>query len=365
MLIRPVLPSPHRVIKIALLLIITWLFASVLVSLSENLSPYNPDSIVLPHDETCATHNWKPFRQQGMTPRKVYDLVMINTELDWLEIRLNTTWDRVDYFVVVEGRKTFTGLDKPLTLKKNLAQFEQYKSKLIYHEIEYPPSFQAKRAWDREDLQRNAMFTQILPHLNGSRAPNYGDVIVVSDADEIPRPETLRLLKSCRFPRRLTLRSHFYYYSFQWRHQGGQDWPHPQATFYQGPHRTVKPNDLRNGLGFPPTKWWDSAEKKEAAWHCSSCFGTMREMLTKMESVSHTYMNEKKYRNRTRIAERVRNGQDLWDREGEVYYRVENNSDVPGFLLYNQSMTRFPYLLSRDGVGAGFGDYDEDILPYK
>lgn len=79
-------------------------------------------------------------------------------------------------------------------------------------------------------------------------------------------------------------------------------------------------------------------------------------MLTKMKSFSHKWMNGEEYRDRARIADRIRRGKDLWDREGQVYDRVENNTDVPGFLLENRG--RFPYALSRDGPSAGFMDYE-------
>lgn len=319
-------------------------------------SPSAPDE----HADICRPHGWKPFRPASPTsaPRKVYDLMMINTELDWLEIRLNSTFDVVDYFVVVEASKTFTGLDKPLVLRDNMARFAPYQSKMIYHEIEYPPGFAPRTTWDMEDLQRNSMLTQVFPRLQGDQAPNLGDVIVVSDVDEIPRPSTFELLRACRFPRRLTLRSRFYYYSFQWLHRG-EDWAHPQATYYEGPGRTLLPNNLRIGDGgWPLLRELEKGELWNASWHCSSCFETMEELLTKMAAFSHTEMNEERFRDPKHIADRIRNGKDLWDREGELYDRVENNTDVPPFLLANRE--RFRYLLDRDGPTAGFTDYNEE-----
>ncbi|KAK1832859.1 glycosyltransferase [Podospora conica] len=309
------------------------------------------------HD-TCRAHGWSPYdRDPSAPPRKVYDLVMVNTELDWLEIRLNTTWSAVDYFVLVEGSRTFTNLPKPLHLAANLPKLAPYASKIIYHELVYPPSFHPVSTWETEDFQRNAMLDQVFPLLAGPQAPHPGDVLVVADVDEIPRPETLALLRACHFPRRLTLRSRFYYYSFQFLH-AGPEWPHPQATYYQGLGKTVRPNDLRMGLGFFLRLWWDRAELANAAWHCSSCFKTMGELLTKMKSFSHSGLNREEYRDRGRIAERVREGRDLWDREGEVFLRIEGNTDVPGFLLENKE--RFGYVLNRDGRSAGFSDYDGD-----
>ncbi|KAJ4296070.1 hypothetical protein N0V88_004772 [Collariella sp. IMI 366227] len=256
--------------------------------------------------DICRPHGWKPFRPSSPNSprRKVYDLMMINTELDWLEIRLNTTFSEVDYFILVEASRTFTGLSKPLTLKANLPSFAPYASKIIYHEIQYPSDFHPRSTWDMEDHQRNAMLTQVFPTLTGPQTPNLGDVLVVSDVDEIPRPSTFALLRACAFPRRLTLRSRFYYYSFQWLHRG-PEWPHPQATYYQGPSRTLLPNDLRIADGgMWPFREWEKGELKNASWHCSSCFETVGELLNKMASFSHVSMNAERFKERGRILEK-------------------------------------------------------------
>ncbi|KAK3310624.1 glycosyltransferase family 17 protein [Chaetomium strumarium] len=343
-----------RWIQVAAVLCIFWLVLNTARN-NNSATPATHRSAADGQLDVCRPHGWKPFRPRSPDrARKVYDLVMINSELDMLEVRLNTTFDEVDYFVLVESRKTFTNLDKPLVLKKNLARFEPYLRKIIYHEIEYPPNFKPQRTWDMEDHQRNSMLTQVFPRLRGAQAPQRYDVIVVSDVDEIPRPSTLALLRACRFPRRLTLRSRFYYYSFQWLHRG-PEWPHPQATYYLGAHWTLLPNDLRIADGgMWPFREWEKGELANASWHCSSCFATTSEFLGKMASFSHTWMNKEEYRDRNRILDRVRNGKDLWDREGEVYDRVEDNQDVPSFLLENQE--RFAYMLDRDGRNAGFED---------
>ncbi|KAI1872698.1 hypothetical protein JX265_005578 [Neoarthrinium moseri] len=302
----------------------------------------------------CQQHGWKPFKGNG---RRVYDLLMVNTELDWLEIRLNTTYEVVDYFVIVESPKTFTNLDKPLVIKDNLDKFAAYRDKIIYHQLEIPDGFHSDRdnpAWAWEDLQRNAMYDQVLPRLKDARAPVNGDVIIVADVDEIIRPETIVLLKACDFPRRLNLRSHFYYYSFQFLHVGEQ-WAHPQATYYQG-WRTILPVNLRNSDGgFQPLIKLETGDLYDAGWHCSSCFSTIEELLTKMSSFSHQWMNHEFFRDRDRIAQHVRDGKDIWEREGEYYKRIDGNKDVPKILLAQQD--RFSYLLNRDGPSAGFKDY--------
>ena len=303
----------------------------------------------------CRHHGWPTFTPRSSNgERKVYDLFMVNSELDWMEIRLNTTYDYVDYFIVVESPKTFQGGPKPLAIKDNWHKFARYHDKLVYHELVLPEGFNPPRAWDYEDLQRDAMYLQVFPKLQGRQRPVYGDVILVADVDEIVRPEALLVLRTCAFPRRLTLRSRFYYYSFQFLHQGGE-WAHPQATSYEG-RWTILPVNLRNGDGgLKPLYDLEKGTLWNAGWHCSSCFATVEQFLNKLSSFSHKWMNQDEYRDRHRIADHVRAGKDLWEREGEVYGRVEGNRDVPGLLL--DEPERFGYLVNRDGPSAGFSDY--------
>lgn len=350
----------------------------------------------------CQQHGWDVFdenlnnninnEKKKKKKRKIYDLFTINTELDWLEIRLNTTYDFVDYFVIIEGELTFTGHEKPLYLRDNWDKFAAYHDKIIYHQLEYPPDFQPKLTWDFESLQRNALFTQVFPRLLEKeegpetgvavlppQAPNQGDVLIVADIDEIVRPETLLVLRTCAFPRRLTLRSRFYYYSFEYLHRG-TEWPHPQATYYAGGvpvdgktgttgttgttgmGTTILPDDLRNsdglrewGYAAPLMRWFEKGDLWNAGWHCSSCFATVDELLTKLESFSHMLLNAPEYRDRDRIVDRVRRGKDLWDRNGEFYDRIENNNDIPAPLKADRE--RWRYLVDRQGESAGFTDY--------
>ncbi|CAM1503064.1 Fc.00g078400.m01.CDS01 [Cosmosporella sp. VM-42] len=305
--------------------------------------------------EFCDAHGYSVFEPKSTSgERKIYDLFMVNTEMDFLEIRLNTLYDYVDYFVIVESPRTFQGRPKPLTIKENWDKFKQFHDKMIYHELQFPKGFKPKLTWDYEDLQRNAMYDQVIPALTGRQAAVEGDVLLVADADEIPRPSALLVLRSCNFPRRLTLGSKFYYYSFQFLHNGAE-WPHPQATYYEG-NKTLLPSNLRNGdAGVPLLRNFEKGQLGNAAWHCSSCFATVHEFLNKMASFSHMWMNEPEYQDRDKIATAVREGKDLWGRRKDTFRRIENNTDVPRFLL--EEGERFKYMMNRDGETAGFTDY--------
>lgn len=336
--------------------------------LSEDLLRIPPRSgtnekVVLSPNEvehTCHANGFAPTNLQSKQ-RKIYDLVLMSTELDWLEIRLHTLSDYVDYFVIIESPTTFTGKPKPLHLQEHWELFKEFHHKIIYRIVEDP--IQSPRIWDHEDYFRNALFTAVFPGLEGTaKEAKYGDVLIVSDMDEVIRPGVMLLLRHCDIPARLTLRTEFYYYSFQWRHRGPQ-WAHPDATIYRGPD-TIMPNDLRQGLlgnGWTPIdairRWWDRATLWNAGWHCSSCFATVAEMHTKMHSFSHQGWNTAENRDSSTLIDRVRHGLDLFGRVDELYDKIQDNKDVPSYISaqYDQK-GRFRYLLDRDGEDAGFDD---------
>lgn len=214
-------------------------------------------------------------------------------------------------------------------------------------------------SWDHEDALRNALLYETAAQINGTEKMfREGDALVMSDIDEVIRPETVKVLRYCNYPDRLTLRSQFYSYSFQWLHRGEQ-WTHPQATVYRGLDSTISPTSLRSGEGEQGWSFFrrQKADLFDAGWHCASCFRTIKEMQAKMESFSPSVWNTAENRDPKTITEKVRNGLDLFNHEGEVYDRIQGNLDMPKFIL--EKWQRYRYLLNRDGEDAGFEDAKE------
>ena len=307
----------------------------------------------------CRKHGYSPYPQ----PRKVYDLFPFNVELDWLHIRMNTLAPYVDYFVIVEGKNTFTNIPKPATLEIHWDNYTAFHPQMVHYVVDDPVD--STRAWDHEDFFRNALLYQTFPHFRGSpKQADEGDVIIVSDIDEIIKPEAMVLLRYCDFPERLTIRSHFYYYSYQWAHRGHQ-WEHPQATTYHGLKNTIGPVNLRNGDGGPALpflyliqplrRWWQKGNLWSAAWHCSSCLSTIKDVRGKIEAYSHTSLNTEENKDPKTIVHRFRNGIDLFGRWGQNYDKVENNPDVPPYV--REHSEEYMYMLNRDGEDGAFKDY--------
>ena len=97
-------------------------------------------------------------------------------------------------------------------------------------------------------------------------------------------------------------------------------------------------------------------ELYNAAWHCSSCMQTMQHLVNKIESFSHKGYNDPYILNPQRLLQKVRKGEDLFERETEVFDRVDDNMDVPKYLLQDGNRQKFAYMLDRDPQNANFQD---------
>ena len=139
----------------------------------------------------------------------IFDCFTFFNELDLLELRLETLSDTVDKFILVEADRTFTGKPKPLCFQENQARFSSYLDRIIHIVVRDMP--QSDNPWDREHFQRNAVLRGL-----GDCRPD--DIILLSDVDEIPRPEALLRLTSdgrclsllARYP--VGLSQHMFYY---------------------------------------------------------------------------------------------------------------------------------------------------------
>ena len=143
---------------------------------------------------------------------KTYDCFNFFNELDILEMRLNILYDYVDYFVIVESSVTHTGLEKEYFFENNKERFSKFMDKIIHFKVtDTPNNFinLAETSDDTVKLIYEFIATQKIRFKRDSQ-PDYGrdfyqkecvrrpligcdddDIILISDADEIPNPETI------------------------------------------------------------------------------------------------------------------------------------------------------------------------------
>jgi beta-1,4-mannosyl-glycoprotein beta-1,4-N-acetylglucosaminyltransferase len=112
---------------------------------------------------------------------KIFDCCIYLDEDFLLDLRFNILNDFVDYFVIVESNKTWQNNKKRFNFDEK--KFRRFSNKIIYIKVEDMPD--GKNPWIRENFQRNCI----------SRAlsfANNDDLIIISDADEIPNPEKIK-----------------------------------------------------------------------------------------------------------------------------------------------------------------------------
>ena len=81
---------------------------------------------------TCGLHGWKAREEEERKGMVVLDAVLMSSELDLLEIRLNELDDVVDRFFILESNATFTGLPKDTYFANNRERFAKFMHKIEY-----------------------------------------------------------------------------------------------------------------------------------------------------------------------------------------------------------------------------------------
>jgi beta-1,4-mannosyl-glycoprotein beta-1,4-N-acetylglucosaminyltransferase len=119
--------------------------------------------------------------------KKIYDCFIFYNELELLSLRLHELYDAVDYFVICEANITFRGQPKPLIFADNQNMFKAFSDKIKYIAVTDMPA--EGSAWDREYHQRSAL-RRTLSGLDPR------DVVIISDVDEIIRPEAVNYIRN-------------------------------------------------------------------------------------------------------------------------------------------------------------------------
>ena len=129
----------------------------------------------------------------------IYDCFSYWDEDLLLDLRLNILDKHVDYFVIVEGNKTWQNNSK--NLKFDINNFSKFKDKIIYVPVTDMPG--GVNPYLRENFQRNSI-------MRGLEKCKDDDFIIVSDLDEIPNPNQFKKFdKKMRYA--VFKQNHFYY----------------------------------------------------------------------------------------------------------------------------------------------------------
>lgn len=245
----------------------------------------------------CKLHGWE-VRDY---PRKVYDAVLFNNEVDMLKIRWKELHPYITQFVLLETNSTFTSIPKPHYFAINREKFDFIETRLTYGTI--GGRFRkGENPFIEEAYQRVA-----LDHLLRIAGIEDGDLLIMSDVDEIPSAHTIDLLRWCDGPPpviHLNLNNYLYSFEFNVDHDS---WRASVHQYQKGKTRYVHYRQTDFLLA-------------DSGWHCSFCFRKISDFVFKMKAYSHTdRVRFSHFLDPRRIQNVICNGDDLYDMLPEEY----------------------------------------------
>lgn len=277
--------------------------------------------------------------------QNVYDVFIFYNEVDLLEIRLNILNERVDFFVIVESTKTFTGKDKILYYEQNKGRFKQFESKIKYFVVDdCPDTFEevnerilaekdplkikilkdclespqipkdnSQAQWLREFYQKESMKTALMKF--GAKDE---DICYISDLDEIwnpkkeffPDPEKIAKLEQSVYSMYLNLKS-----SEKW------------AGTYVAKYSRIKNSTLNHldNPGATPTVFFP-----DGGWHFTFQGGPEM-IVNKIENYGHQELNTDFIKGG--IYNKYETGVDPLNRS---YSYVIDNESLPDYISSNK-----------------------------
>ena len=252
----------------------------------------------------------------------IYDCCIYFDDDLVLELRLNILNKYVDYFVIVEGKKDHQGNNKNLNFK--IEKFQKFKDKIRYIVVDDFPK--SDYSWDFEHHQRNAISRGLFDAKDQ-------DLIIVSDVDEIPNPETIS-----KFIAKNTyaiFEQKMFYYKLN---------AISKNEIWNGSKICVKkflksPNWLRYKIKSKkyPFYRFDKPKRpqliKNGGWHFSF-LKNAKDISKKIKSYAHKEFNIPKFNDEKKIEEKIKNKVDIFER-GYKYEKIDLDDTFPEYILKN------------------------------
>ncbi len=244
----------------------------------------------------------------------IIDCFIFYNEFQMLDLHLKELDPIVDYFVIVEADKTFTGKEKPLYFEEKKYDYLDYLDKIIHVIVKDMPD--TETAWDREAHQRNCI-QRGLDELNLKDE----DIIILCDVDEITDTTLLKTLKQSQVTGLFALEQDFYYYNFNC--QMNEKWYYAKFFNYGFLKQTgLKLQQMRTATMIQSgEKRFPVRGVKNGGWHLSY-FGDTEYIMNKIKNFSHQEFNTEQFTDPKHIEEQITKCEDLFGR-GNLIKRVE------------------------------------------
>jgi len=289
--------------------------------------------------------------------QRIYDCFTFYNELDLLEIRLRELYNEIDYIVLAEATKTFSGKDKPLYFNDNKKKFRKWEKKIIHIIIDNMPKFSPFDKfliWLEKFLPRKPQLfvRKFLARIIGGMArykmiefqrrcllkglkyANDEDIILGIDVDEIPNPkkikETIKALKKYKFVE-------FEQQNFRYFLNGkviGEEALAPGTRACK--FKSLK-KDLKGKIDFlrtTPYLWrkFNNEEYgshnyykiRDGGWHFSY-IGDVKNIIKKLGSVSHPEFDKKELKDPKIVKNIIKTGKIALSNSKVKYIKIDKS----------------------------------------
>ena len=272
---------------------------------------------------------------------KIFDCFLFFNEVEALNIRFHELRDVVDYHVIVEGTTTFSGQPRDIGFDATDSRWAPFVEKVIHVVVDDTP--EEAGIWERETFQRNAIvrgLEMFQPDRSGPLC-NAQDLVLISDADEIPSAEAVRWVAS-----RLVRGVAAFDLAFSYYHLN-------QLVCQASSGDTIDT--------FEPISWWLARAARRAdirwpqevrdfplhdcahvasrgGWHFSYLGGVQR-IQSNIAAFSHQELNHPQFTDAANIAGAITSGRDLFGRD--AFYRFQTvpiNDGFPSYVVENQEL---------------------------
>lgn len=251
---------------------------------------------------------------------KIIDSTIFHNEYDILELRLATMYDHVDRFVIVEADHTHTGIYKGFNLEKQKERYLKYWDKINY--IQLNDACRFSDSWKNENWQRDQLSL-------GWTDINDNDIILVSDCDEIIRPEAIEHIKNTDYGcYRLMMPVFYFKFNYldtklNWHYK---DW----GRAFRGWKSNGQDMRFRTKI---PNK--ETIILHHAGWHFS-WIGNEDFIKNKIKSFAHTEINKPHISNNINIEKFIKQGTDHFRPENNTWVPVKLDEYFPKYILENK-----------------------------
>lgn len=224
-----------------------------------------------------------------------------------MKLRLEWLYNHVDRFYITEQRYTYQGARKEqLYIEKFREWFTGYTDKIVFlvDETDYSKE---TNPWVIESAMRNLPVPRILEDYAGQEY-----ICSVCDCDEIPdwravQKESEKLYDACSVGA-VSMLQQLFYYNLNW---SLGLWEHP---FFVNDKTVQKLKDFQIIRASYDHRF---PHKFPCGWHFSYFMET-DDIIRKIESFSHTEVNEEPYKQKDHVKECITTGKPLFGEQGNI-----------------------------------------------